>query len=40
MLIGLSAGLLLWTNGRMAGISGIVAGGIGPAATGRACILG
>ena len=35
VLIGLSASLLLWTNGRIAGISGIVAGAVGPAATER-----
>lgn len=40
ILIGLSASLLLWTTGRMAGISGIVAGAIGPAAIGRSRILG
>jgi uncharacterized membrane protein YedE/YeeE len=31
LLIGLAASLLLWTNGRVAGISGIVAGLWGPA---------
>ena len=36
ILIGLSASLLLWTNGRIAGISGIVAGAVVPAATHRA----
>ncbi len=33
ILIGLSESLLLWTNGRIAGISGIVADAVGPAAT-------
>ena len=32
ILIGLSASLLLWTNGRIAGISGIVADAVVPAA--------
>ncbi|MCZ6500064.1 MAG: YeeE/YedE family protein [Gammaproteobacteria bacterium] len=36
VLIGLSASLLLWTNGRIAGISGIVAGAVVPSAVDKA----
>ena len=36
VLIGLSASLLLWTNGRIAGISGIVAGAVAPSAVDKA----
>ena len=36
ILIGLSASLLLWTNGRIAGISGIVAGAVVPSAVDKA----
>ncbi|MCH6572655.1 MAG: YeeE/YedE family protein [Proteobacteria bacterium] len=34
--MGLSASLLLWTNGRIAGISGIVAGAVVPSAVDKA----
>ncbi len=36
ILIGLSASLLLWTNGRIAGVSGIVAGAVAPSAVDKA----